>query len=85
MKEAKKQHNSPRNRYVDILPCESELILEPVSLLVDRGRERETAHKWFCFTLPLTITLQTARSQSRSTKVLYTIKIPQHQQCRNNK
>lgn len=25
MKEAKKPHNSPKNRYVDILPCESEL------------------------------------------------------------
>lgn len=42
MKEAKKQHNSPRNRYVDILPCESQLTLEPVSLLeAEGGRERD--------------------------------------------
>lgn len=43
MKEAKKQHNGPRNRYVDILPCESALIPEPGRCCRLREGGRDTA------------------------------------------
>lgn len=56
MKEAKKQHNGPRNRYVDILPCESALVPELCHCC--RLRVGEAAHQWLCLTLTLAFTYE---------------------------